>query len=119
MNHMFITFKDGSGSKEPLLINNIDRVDFITVGDVKFYPATKKIWCLFSVENNYDQPDYNLVAWWYQKPNKVQLVWAMNIDAMCSAEETTRLTSAVLDGEHTDWNNATYRLEEHCEGEIK
>jgi hypothetical protein len=27
-----------------------------------------KIWCLFSVDNNYDQPEHNLVCWWQQKP---------------------------------------------------
>ncbi|WP_037500590.1 hypothetical protein [Sphingomonas jaspsi] len=28
-----------------------------------------KIWCLFSVANNYDQPDNNLEAWWPEKPS--------------------------------------------------
>lgn len=27
------------------------------------------IWCLFSVDNNYDQPDNNLVRFWYNKPS--------------------------------------------------
>jgi hypothetical protein len=26
------------------------------------------IWCLFSVENDYDQPENNLRAWWGEKP---------------------------------------------------
>ena len=28
----------------------------------------KTIWCLFSIQNEYDQPDNNLVAWWFEKP---------------------------------------------------
>ena len=27
------------------------------------------IWCLFSVESNYDQPENNLVRWWAAKPS--------------------------------------------------
>lgn len=26
------------------------------------------IWCLFSIANEHDQPDNNLVAWWAEKP---------------------------------------------------
>lgn len=29
----------------------------------------RKIWCLFSVDNNYGQPNNNLVAWWQDKPS--------------------------------------------------
>lgn len=28
-----------------------------------------EIWCLFSVYNNYDQPENNLVAWWDDRPS--------------------------------------------------
>jgi len=27
-----------------------------------------KIWVLFSIANNYDQPDANIIAWWTKKP---------------------------------------------------
>lgn len=27
-----------------------------------------KIWCLFAVDNDYNQPENNLVAWWSDKP---------------------------------------------------
>ncbi len=29
----------------------------------------KSIWCLFSVDNEYCQPDNNLIAWWSEKPS--------------------------------------------------
>lgn len=35
--------------------------------------APAKIWVLFSVQNNYDQPDYNLVWWNHQKPSIEEL----------------------------------------------
>lgn len=31
--------------------------------------AQLKIWCLFSVENDYDQPEHNLRAWWDERPS--------------------------------------------------
>lgn len=31
------------------------------------------IWCLFQVENNYDQPDNDLAAWWQEKPSVEKL----------------------------------------------
>lgn len=30
---------------------------------------TEKIYVLFSIDNNYDQPENNLVAWWHEKPS--------------------------------------------------
>lgn len=36
------------------------------------------IWCLFSVANEYNQPENNLVAWWPAKPSKVQIGIAIN-----------------------------------------
>jgi len=27
------------------------------------------IWCLFSIENNYDQPDNNLCRFWFSRPS--------------------------------------------------
>lgn len=31
------------------------------------------IWCLFSIDNNYDQPENNLVCWWPLKPSLDEL----------------------------------------------
>lgn len=33
-----------------------------------------KIYCLFSVANMYDQPPYNLVAWWGNQPTVKDLI---------------------------------------------
>ncbi len=35
------------------------------------------IWCLFSIENNYDQPDNNLVTWWSTLPDVAELQLAL------------------------------------------
>ena len=37
-----------------------------------------KIWCLFSIENLYDQPGNNLVTWWVNKPDNKQLIKAIS-----------------------------------------
>jgi len=33
----------------------------------------KSIWVLFSIANEYDQPDNNLEAWWFFKPSFTEL----------------------------------------------
>ena len=38
-----------------------------------------KIWVLFSVANEYDQPDNNLIAWWYHKPTTSQLAEMLKV----------------------------------------
>lgn len=44
---------------------------------------------LFSVHNNYDQPDHNLVAWWSGKPSFDQLAKAMGTTFPAPNDDTT------------------------------
>ena len=82
---------------------------------------TNSIWCLFSIENNYDQPDNNLEMWWSQKPSLEQLFGVFNIstdsppDRVVAVVDLWRHTSAAFmpDGP----SNARYRLQEVKEGE--
>jgi len=39
----------------------------------------KGIWILTNVWNNYDQPDNNLVYWWYEKPTFQALADALGL----------------------------------------
>ena len=39
-----------------------------------------KIWCLFHIDNNYDQPDYNLVCFWQDKPTVEMICKAMKLE---------------------------------------
>lgn len=71
-----------------------------------------KIWCLFSIDNDYNQPKNNLVAWWKNKPNKDQLSKALGVsenDALASSNE-------ILSGKEVRVWDADYRLEEVREG---
>lgn len=38
-----------------------------------------KIWCLFSIANDYDQPYSNLEAWWVKKPDFAELAIVVGI----------------------------------------
>ena len=37
----------------------------------------KTIWCLFSVDNDYNQPKHNLVSWWTTKPDIDDLFYVL------------------------------------------
>lgn len=50
----------------------------------------KNIWALFSVDNNYDQPENNLVAWWLEKPSFDELAKALGWGCFpCETDEGT------------------------------
>lgn len=48
---------------------------------------TEGIWCLFSIDNNYDQPEHNLVRYWTRKPSIEEVAtYIYGKDAMSSDE---------------------------------
>jgi hypothetical protein len=76
---------------------------------------TTRIWCLFSIANNYDQPEDNLEGWWVTKPSLDQLRKAIISGGdMCEdkylinvlAGHNTRVTESAF--KH---GGTTYRLE--------
>jgi hypothetical protein len=71
-----------------------------------------KIWCLFSWENDYNQPPSNLVAWWAHKPTLRQLGEAVG------GRIPIKVVAAVLEGENRRYCNVDYRLEEIEEGKV-
>jgi hypothetical protein len=50
-----------------------------------------KIWCLFSVDNNYDQPENNLVCWWQEKPSLETLFIILGIKMGENDEHTVQV----------------------------
>ncbi len=82
---------------------------------------TNSIWCLFSIGNNYDQPDNNLEMWWGQKPSLEQLFKVFNIstdsppDRVVAVVDLWRHSGAGFTPEGQ--GRTLYRLQEVNEGE--
>lgn len=76
-----------------------------------------KIFCLFSVENNYDQPANNLVCWWREKPSIEALASALEMKFPAKDDEDTLAVVKIWSGDGARIFNADYRLEEVSEGE--
>jgi hypothetical protein len=70
-----------------------------------------KIWALLSIDNLYDQPENNLVAWWSQKPDLQQIQAVLHYDK--------EYILPILDGTTVRLSETDYRLEELSEGVIK
>lgn len=75
----------------------------------------KKIWCLFSIENNYDQPRNNMVCWWDRKP-----LLHILLRLMVQEDSSTLLTQAeeIHSGKQVRINNYDYRLRQVEEGKL-
>jgi hypothetical protein len=83
-----------------------------------------KIWCLFSVDNNYDQPDNNLFAWWAEKPSLEVLAQTLTgkplgelegEDILQVVEVFTGRGEGKVKRFHFD---TTFRLEEVADGKL-
>jgi hypothetical protein len=80
----------------------------------------KTIWCLFSVDNNYDQPDNNLVAWWSEKPSLEVLFKALDVKISGGRDEDVVAAAKIWAGtqEQVGYAGTSYRLEQVPEGMI-
>jgi hypothetical protein len=67
------------------------------------------IWCLFSVDNNYDQPNNNLVCWWKDKPSIPEL--ARILDSKMEKDNEIIAIVRIHQGENHRISNTDYRLE--------
>lgn len=78
-----------------------------------------KIWCLFSVDCNYDQPDHNLTAWWAEKPSLEKLANFLG-HTLGEDDETTVKIVNIWAGKRTSLTSygPDYRLEEIEEGGV-
>lgn len=74
-----------------------------------------KIWCLFSIENNYDQPPNNLIAWWSKKPDGDTIRSAIS-------HHESRISNSdveeILNGVSQRIDNTDYWIDEVEEGTI-
>lgn len=78
-----------------------------------------EIWCLFSVDSNYDQPDNNLVAWWNEKPSLELLFTTLGVK-MGENDEHTVAVVKVWSGEfvRVGYGDTCYRLELVPQGKL-
>jgi hypothetical protein len=72
------------------------------------------IWCLFSADNNYDQPANNLVCWWREKPDIQTLANLMGVKLDTDAHIIAVVR--VHQGEKARLIDTDYRLEQVAEG---
>jgi hypothetical protein len=84
------------------------------------------IFCLFSIDNNYDQPDNNLVAWWPKRPNIAQVAAVLELDIkpitlsetadnyyeISRIAETIVAITKILQGRDVSLMGSDYRLQE-------
>lgn len=74
-----------------------------------------KIWALFSVANNYDQPPANLIAWWTKKPSFELLARVLHI--VVDKTKGHPQIGQILKGMDIRIGDCDCRLEEIEEGE--
>lgn len=72
----------------------------------------KKIWCLFSIENQYDQPLNNLKGWWTDKPTAIQ---CREVVSQSNAKANAVDFIEVVKGKEVRVGNYDYRLEQVSE----
>ena len=71
-----------------------------------------KIICLFSVENNYDQPEFNLVCCWPEKPSIEAVAAALGETFPGRDDADTLAVVNIWSGTSARVLNTDYRLEE-------
>ena len=77
-----------------------------------------KIWALFSISNDYDQPNNNLEYWWTEKPTIEQVGTAMEKPINNVNDETIVKIVGVWQGQEIDFCGMSYRIEELCPGKV-
>jgi hypothetical protein len=70
------------------------------------------IYCLFSIENNYDQPPNNLVAWWSKKPSIEEVAVAMGASWPSTNDDFTLSMVRIWQGTNTRWGDTGYWVQE-------
>lgn len=75
---------------------------------------TNTIWCLFSVENEYNQPENNLVAWWNDKPTIEMILSKIGGNIHCDRDVVA--AAHIYSGTGARHYNLDYRLQLVSEG---
>lgn len=72
-----------------------------------------KVWALFSIENEYDQPDNNLEGLFHHKPTFEELAKFVTGKTLTELSESGLIKVVeILKGEATVWGSFQYRLRE-------
>lgn len=75
-----------------------------------------KIWCLFSIANDYSQPSNNLECFWVNRPTLIDLyIWYNN--GTRKTEEVTNLLERIVNGKRVRMMDSDYRIQEVKQGE--
>ena len=72
------------------------------------------IQCLFSIDNEYDQPVNNLVAWWPELPDFETVLSA--IGGSLANQNSIIAAANILQGREARFDNTDYRLSTVPEG---
>lgn len=76
------------------------------------------IYCLFSIENDYNQPNNNLVSFWLTKPSLENLAKSLNFTFPTKDDEITIKLVHLWQGKEIRLNNKDYRIQEIKEMQI-
>lgn len=77
-----------------------------------------KIWCLFNIANDYEQPDHNLVSWWKEHPTIEVVAKAAGFKFPNGDDDDTLLSVKLWQGERVRNDYYTHYLKMVGEGEI-
>jgi hypothetical protein len=76
------------------------------------------IWCIFSIENEYNQPMNNLYGWFPYKPSIVDLANVFGVNFENAKDEDIVNIVQLFRGEEVRIDNTDFRLEQVTEGLI-
>ena len=73
-----------------------------------------KVWAIFSIADNYDQPDNNLEKLYRNKPTFEQILFFLHGETPLEDLEEYQLIDIVnmLQGKETEFKSESFRLEE-------
>jgi len=77
---------------------------------------TGKIYVLFSISNEYNQPENNLVAWWHFKPSFEMLAEVVGV--IVDKEKGDCKIGSIFRGLEVRIGGANYRLRKIKEGKL-
>ena len=71
----------------------------------------KEVWCLFSKEDNYDQPRFNLEYLWLEKPDFIELCKALDVSFQNPEGDKFVSVADILKGGEAPLEGIIYQLE--------
>jgi len=74
---------------------------------------SREIWCIFTIDNDYDQPEDNLENFWFEKPTLQTFAKQIGVDLETANEDKILRVIAAYKGEDTQITDSdtSYRLQ--------